>query len=56
MFEITFLYIREGKVETFNLLCILINVTITALNIKLYTEYFKDRSARARDNKERGNL
>jgi len=32
-----------------NLFCILINVSITALNIKLYTEYFKDRSARTKE-------
>lgn len=34
------------KYHLFNLLTILINVGITALCIKLYTEYFKDRSAR----------
>jgi len=30
-------------------LTVIVNVGITALNIKLYTEYFKDRSSRARD-------
>ena len=47
--------IAEGKEERMNfdvgitiLLMILINLVILGLNLKLYTEYFKDRSAAKR--------
>jgi len=42
-----------NEIIIINVLLILINVGITALNIKLYTEYFKDRSAIKR--RDRGN-
>jgi Tfp pilus assembly major pilin PilA len=38
------------KTELINLLILIANIGILALNVKLYTEYFKDRSISKRGN------